>query len=35
MSSISVQDLDRLKTGAGFAETDQSYLHLAGEVLAD
>jgi hypothetical protein len=34
-SSVSMQDLDRLKISAGLTEEDQRYLRLAGEVLAD
>ena len=35
MSSVSTEDLERLKVSAGFTENDQRYLRLAGEVLAD
>jgi hypothetical protein len=34
-SPISVQELQDLKTSAGFTNEDESYLRLAGEVLAD
>ncbi len=34
-SPISLQDLEQLKTSAGFTEEDERYLHLAGNVLAD
>jgi hypothetical protein len=34
-SSVSVRDLEDLKISAGFAEEDQRWLRLAGEVLAD
>jgi hypothetical protein len=34
-SPISVQDLERLKTSAGFTDEDIRYLGLAGEVLSD
>jgi len=33
MSPVSTRDLEELKTSAGFAEEDQRYLQLAGEVL--
>jgi hypothetical protein len=33
-SPISMRKLDELKISAGFAEEDQHYLRLAGEVLA-
>jgi len=33
-SPVSLAELDRLKTSVGFAEQDQHYLRLAGEVLA-
>ena len=32
-SPVSTQDLEKLKTSAGFTEEDQRYLQLAGEVL--
>jgi hypothetical protein len=34
-SSISLQDLDGLKTTLGFTEEDERYLRVAGEVLGD
>ena len=34
-SSVSLQELEALKTTVGFTEEDQRYLRLAGEVLAD
>jgi len=34
-SSISLQDLDNLKTTLGFTEEDERYLRIAGEVLGD
>jgi Protoglobin len=34
-SSISLDELERLKQSAGFTEEDQRYLRLAGDVLAD
>jgi len=34
-STLSVRDLENLKTSAGFTDEDQGYLRLAGEVLAD
>ena len=34
-SSISLRELEELKTTAGFTEEDQRYLRLAGEVLGD
>lgn len=34
-SPVSVQDLERLKTSAGFTKEDERYLRLAGSVLAD
>jgi hypothetical protein len=34
-SPLSLQDLEALKTSAGFTEEDQRFLRLAGEVLAD
>ena len=34
-SSISLQELDQLKTSVGFTEEDERYLRLAGEVLKD
>jgi hypothetical protein len=34
-SPISLQDLERLKTSAGFTEEDERYLQLAGKVLGD
>lgn len=33
-SPVSIVDLEKLKTSAGFTEEDQRYLQLAGEVLA-
>jgi hypothetical protein len=33
-SPISLQDLERLKTSAGFTEEDERYLQLAGKVLS-
>jgi hypothetical protein len=35
MSQISMPDLEKLKTCAGFTEEDERYLRLAGEVLSD
>jgi hypothetical protein len=34
-SPISLQDLEHLKTSAGFTEEDERYLQLAGKVLGD
>jgi hypothetical protein len=34
-SPVSIQDLERLKTSAGFGEEDERYLRMAGTVLAD
>jgi hypothetical protein len=34
-STVSVQDLERLKTSAGFGEEDERSLRMAGTVLAD
>ena len=34
-SPISIEDLERLKTSAGFGEEDERYLRMAGTVLAD
>jgi hypothetical protein len=34
-SSISLQELEQIKTSVGFTEEDGRYLRLAGEVLAD
>ncbi|MGC1294320.1 MAG: protoglobin domain-containing protein [Alloacidobacterium sp.] len=34
-SRVSMQELEDLKVSVGFTEEDQSYLQLAGEVLAD
>lgn len=34
-STVSVEDLARLKISAGFTEEDEHYLRLAGSVLAD
>jgi hypothetical protein len=35
ISPVSMQELDQLKTSAGFTDRDEHYLRLAGEVLAD
>jgi hypothetical protein len=34
-SPVSLQDLERLKTSAGFTQEDERYLRMAGAVLAD
>ena len=34
-STVSMQELENLKTAAGFTEQDRDYLRLAGEVLSD
>jgi hypothetical protein len=34
-SPVSLQDLEQLRTSAGFTDEDQRYLQLAGEVLAN
>lgn len=34
-SPVSIQDLERLKTTAGFGEEDERYLRIAGAVLTD